>query len=121
MLGQPHNGVERLEQIHQRYVGAGPPREGGKASLWYRLRLWTLDLWNNFDRFRLYRSWRGEEGERMDGTSNSAERAIGWWVKERYRTMRGYQRKESVCKVSSLLGWLGGQQADYDLATLLSN
>ncbi len=121
VLAQPHNGLERLERIHQRYVGAEPPREGGKASLWYRLRLWTLDLWNNFDRFRLYRSWRGEDGERMDGTSNSAERAIGWWVKERYRTMRGYQRKESVRNVSSLLGWLGSQQADYDLALLLSS
>lgn len=121
VLAQPHNGVARLEQIHRRYAEAEPPREGGKASLWYQLRLWTLDIWNNFDRFRLYRSWRGDEGERMDGTSNSVERAIGWWVKERYRTMRGYKRKDSVRNVSSLLGWLGGRQPDYDLATLLSN
>ncbi len=121
VLAQPHDGGGRLERIHQRYVGAEPPRAGGKASLWYRLRLWTLDLWNNFDRFRLYRSWRGEDGERMDGTSNSAERAIGWWVKERYRTMRGYKRKESVLNVSGLLGWLGARGAGYDLGAVLSN
>ena len=32
-----------------------------------------------------------------------------WWVKERYRPMRGYKRPESVLNVSSLLGWLGSQ------------
>jgi hypothetical protein len=60
------------------------------------------------------------QGERLDGTNNASERAIGWWIKERYRTMRGYKRPESVLNVSSLLGWLGRQPASYDLAGLLA-
>jgi hypothetical protein len=30
--------------------------------------------------------------------------------------MRGYKRQESALNVSSLLGWLGGQPAGYDLS-----
>lgn len=119
VLAHPYNGAERLEEIHNRYVGAEPPSAGKRASLWYRLRMWTLDLWNNYERFRLYRSWRGKDGERMDGTSNSAERAIGWWVKERYRSMRGFQRKASVLNVCGLLGWLGSRPSGYDLGMVL--
>jgi len=36
-----------------------------------------------------YRTWKGPQGETLDGTHNACERAIGWWIKERYRTMRG--------------------------------
>ena len=36
-----------------------------------------------------------------------SERAIGWWLKERYRTMRGYKRPESAVNVSRLLAWCG--------------
>jgi hypothetical protein len=60
------------------------------------------------------------QGERLDGTNNASERAIGWWIKERYRSMRGYKRPESVLNVSSLLGWLGGQPSNYDLADLVA-
>ena len=43
----------------------------------------------------------------MDGTNNACERAIGWWVKERYRTMRGYKREASVQNVSRLIAAMG--------------
>jgi len=43
----------------------------------------------------------------MDGSNNASERAIGWWIKERYRTMRGYKRKKSAVNISRLLAWAG--------------
>lgn len=43
----------------------------------------------------------------LDGTNNSSERTIGWWIKERYRTMRGYKRRKSAVNVSRLLAWCG--------------
>lgn len=96
-----------LRAIHRRYVGAPPPGHGERASLAYRLRLFSLDRWNLWKRLTLYRGWAGPNGERLDGTNNGCERAIGWWVKERYRSMRGYKRPESVLNVSRLLAWLG--------------
>jgi hypothetical protein len=43
----------------------------------------------------------------LDGTNNACERAIGWWVKERYRAMRGYKRAASVLNVSRLIAAMG--------------
>jgi hypothetical protein len=33
--------------------------------------------------------------------------AIGWWIKERYRSLRGYKVPENVEIVSRLLTWCG--------------
>jgi len=55
----------------------------------YRLRLLFLDRWNLWHRLTRYRKWKEPQGETLDGTNNACERAIGWWIKERYRTMRG--------------------------------
>lgn len=96
-----------LEAIHRRYLPAAPPPKGAAASLAYRLRLFSLDRWNLWRRLTLYRGWEGPNGERLDGTNNACERAIGWWVKERYRAMRGYKRPASVLNVSRLIAWLG--------------
>jgi len=100
---------EQLAQIHQRYLSAPSPRELGQeqASLAYRLRLFSLDRWNLWRRLTFYRHWRGEDDITLDGTNNACERAIGWWVKERYRTMRGYKRPQSVLNVSRLIAWAG--------------
>jgi len=116
----PHDGEKQLEALHQHYCQAPAPQEGEKATLWYRMRLLTLDLWDDWSRLTLYQRWESPEGERLDGTNNASERAIGWWVKERYRSMRGYKCPESVLNVSSLLGWLGGQPAGYNLAELVA-
>jgi transposase-like protein len=113
---------DELAEIHQRYTGAVPPGPGEKASLAYRLRLLFLDRWNLWRRLTRYRTWRGPRGETVDGTNNGCERAIGWWVKERYRTMRGYKRPKSAVNVSRLLAWCGNylDRGGVDLTTLIA-
>jgi len=96
-----------LETIHRRSLGAPAPRNGERASLAYRLRLFSLDRWQLWPRLTQYRSWEGPRGETLDGTNNACERAIGWWVKERYRTMRGDKRPASVLNVSRLIAAIG--------------
>jgi transposase-like protein len=111
-----------LEEMHHRYTGAAPPRQGEKASAAYRLRLMYLDRWNLWRPLTRYRIWQGPHGETIDGTNNGCERAIGWWVKERYRTMRGYKRPKSAVNVSRLLAWCGNhlERGGADLACLVA-
>jgi hypothetical protein len=101
----------QLAAIHRRYLAAPTPRQLGqdKETLAYRLRLFSLDRWNLWRRLTLYRAWRSPSGASLDGTNNATERVIGWWVKERYRTMRGYKRHQSVLNVSRLIAWAGNQ------------
>ena len=96
-----------LASIHRRYLGATKPPTGGPMSLAYRLRLFSLDRWNLWPRLTRYRTWAGPDGETLDGTNNACERAIGWWVKERYRSMRGYKRPQSVLHVSRFIAAMG--------------
>ncbi len=96
-----------LEAMHRRYLEASPPHQGEHQSVAYRLRLLFLDRWNLWHRLTRYRKWKGPQGETLDGTNNACERAIGWWVKERYRTMRGYKVPENAVRVSRLLAWCG--------------
>jgi hypothetical protein len=51
-------------------------------------------------------------------TNNAAERAIDWAVKERYRTMRGYEHRESILNVTGLTAWLIDQPAGHDMSPL---
>ncbi len=80
-----------LEALHRRYLEAAPPHEGAHQSLASRLRLLFLDRWNLWPRLTRYRSCKGPKGATLDGTHNASERASGWWIKERYRSMRGYK------------------------------
>jgi hypothetical protein len=41
----------------------------------------------------------------LDGTNGGNESAIGWRIKKRYRTMRGYKRSKSTVNISHLLAW----------------
>jgi hypothetical protein len=91
----------------EKYRPAKPPGGGEKASVAYRIRLLLLDRWNLWWRLTTHRCGQGPKGERLDGTNNATERAIGWWVKERYRTMRGYKQPEPAVRVSRLLTWCG--------------
>jgi transposase-like protein len=118
---QPEEENE-LEELHHRYTSAAPPRQGEKATTAYRLRLMYLDRWNLWRRLTRYRTWSGPKGETVDGTNNGCERAIGWWVKERYRTMRGYKRPKSAVNVSRLLAWCGNhlERGGADLALLVA-
>lgn len=118
---QPEEEAE-LAVLHRRYLDAIPPRKGERASLAYRLRLLFLDRWNLWPRLTGYRTWQGPQGQTVDGTNNGSERAIGWWVKERYRTMRGYKRPKSAVNISRLLAWAGNylDKGGADLALLIN-
>jgi hypothetical protein len=118
---QPEEENE-LGEIHHRYTDAAPPGPGEKATAAYRLRLMYLDRWNLWRRLTRYRTWLGPQGETVDGTNNGCERAIGWWVKVRYRTMRGYKRPKSAVYVSRLVAWCGNHldRGGADLALLVA-
>jgi len=118
---QPQEADE-LEKMHFRYIHASPPAKGEKATVAYRLRLLFLDRWNLWPRLTRYRTWKGPDGKTIDGTNNATERAIGWWVKERYRTMRGYKRTKSAVNVSRLLAWCGNHlnRGGADLSLLVA-
>jgi hypothetical protein len=56
----------------------------------------------------VYRNWKDDDGyEILDGTNNHCERAIGWWIKERYRSMRGYKQEQAAPGVSRLIAFAG--------------
>jgi hypothetical protein len=81
-----------------------------------------LDRCNMWPRLTRYRTWEGPHHETVDGSNNASERAIGWWIKERYRTMRGYKRRQNAVCVSRLMAWCGNhlQRGGADLSLLLA-
>ena len=117
---RPLTGNEQLRQLYQRYQAAPAPTPGGRATMWYRFRLALLRWWNRWSRLTLDQEWRGPGGRRLDGTNNATERAIGWWIKERYRTMRTYKRRQSILNVSRLIAYLGSNSDTLALANLFA-
>lgn len=117
----PHDGQQQLDALAVRYQMAPPPSQDHRASMWYRMRLLSLDWSENWKRLAFYHSWRGANGAKLDGTNNVTEQIIGNSLKERYRTMRGYKRKDSIRNVSSLIGWVRMQGADYDLGQVVTS
>jgi len=113
---------EELERTYQRYAQARKPARGKRFDVAYRLRNLLLDRWNLWPRLTFYRTWRDEYGHpKLDGTNNGCERSIGWWVKERYRSMRGYKREQSALNVSRLIAHAGNHLSHgLDLATLMT-
>jgi len=118
---QPDQQAE-VQDLYERYARAAPPRMGKSASIAYRMRNLFLDRWNLWPRLTYYRTWKDKEGKPfLDGTNNADERAIGWWVKERYRTMRGYKRVQSVLNVSRLTAYCGNHLSNgLDLAKIIA-
>ena len=99
---------EQLEQMYRRYANAHKPAKGRRFDVAYRMRNLFLDRWNLWPRLTFYRTWKDECGNlKLDGTNNACERSIGWWVKERYRSMRGYKREQSALNVSRLIAFAG--------------
>jgi hypothetical protein len=99
---------EELEQMYRRYANARKPAKGKRFDIAYRMRNQFLDRWNLWPRLTFYRTWRDEYGHpKLDGTHNGCERSIGWWVKERYRSRRGYKREQSALNVSRLIAFAG--------------
>jgi transposase-like protein len=102
----------RLEEIYLRYAQARKPGKGKKYDLAYRMRNLFMDRWNLWPRLTFYRTWKDEYGnEILDGTNNHCERAIGWWIKERYRSMRGYKQEQSALGISRLIAFAGNNLA----------
>jgi transposase-like protein len=85
---RPEDAIDRLEKLYHRYKAAPVPKEGQRHTVWYRTRMLVTRLWDRWPNLTLDR-----RGDDLDGTNNSSERLIGWWIKERYRTMRGYKRQ----------------------------
>jgi transposase-like protein len=111
-----------LETMYQRYQDAKASPKGKTASVAYRLRNLLLDRWNLWPRLTFYREWKDAAGRQiLDGTNNATERSIGWWIKERYRSMRGYKREQSALNVSRLIAYSGSHLKDgLNLSTLIS-
>jgi transposase-like protein len=120
-LRQPDARSE-LETIYQRYQDAKASPKGKPASLAYRLRNLLLDRWNLWPRLTFYRDWKDASGRQiLDGTNNATERSIGWWIKERYRTMRGYKRVQSALNLSRLIAYSGSHlEHGLSLSTLIA-
>jgi transposase-like protein len=147
---RPADGAAQLGDFLRRYQAAPPPAKGEKASLWYRLRMAILRWLTQWKRLTYDQQWNrrqatapaaqspvqrpgqrpGERpgqrpGERpgenrLDGTNNVAERAIGSWIKERYRTMRTFKRLASVRNLAQLIPFLAAMPDRPTLAALLA-
>jgi transposase-like protein len=118
IIGHPEHGSKVLRDLYFHYSAAPRPGKGEQASIWYRTRNHILHLWNNWKRLTCYLDLKHREDLEIDATNNAAERAIGWAVKERYRTMRGYKRRESILNVTGLTAWLIDQPPGYDMSPL---
>jgi transposase-like protein len=104
---QPADQPE-LERLYLCYATARKPAKGRQFDVAYRMRNLFLDRWILWPRLTFYRTWKDESGHtKLDGTNNDCERSIGWWVKERYRSMRSYKRKQSALNVSRLIAHAG--------------
>jgi hypothetical protein len=81
-----------------------------------------LHRWNIWSLLTRYRTGQGPHGETIDGTNNASERGTGWWIQERYRSMRGYKWVASAVNVSRLLAFCGNflRRGGLDLATIVA-
>jgi hypothetical protein len=112
----PEEGAHEIGRLHREYLWAAPPRRKGQgakeATAAYRMRMLTLELWNDWTKIRLHLS-RPELG--LDGTNNSTERGIGK-SKVRYKTMRGYKSPEGMINGIALTQRLYNGEDEHDLA-----
>jgi len=110
---RPEDATQILRQLYQRYQSAPKPPSGRKHDVWYRMRMLVTRLWERWQRLTL-----DHHRDDLDGTNNASERVIGWWIKERYRTMRGYKRGASVKNVVTLTARMGARSGHYDMTEL---
>lgn len=113
---QPH-----LDELCRRYQSAPVPTRGVKAHPWYRLRLLSLDLAEDWERLTLTDRYRTPNGQRLaPKTNNVSERGIGLNIKERYRTMRGYKSTTSLRCIPALTAYAREHQNSECLSALLA-
>ena len=110
---RPADGEEQLAQMYARYQAVPAPKAGQRHTVWWRFRMLVTRLWERWLRLTL-----DQRRDDLDGTNNSSERCIGWWLKEHYRVMRGYKRTESIRNVFTLTARMGAHSGNYDMATL---
>jgi hypothetical protein len=111
ILARAPGSQRHLDELCRRYQDAPVPKRGLKANPWYRLRLLTLDLAEDWARLTLTERYRTRDGQRLvPATNNVSERAIGLNIKERYRTMRGYKSTTSLRCTPALTAYLREQQ-----------
>jgi transposase-like protein len=120
---RPADGERQLLHLFRHYQAAPAPPKGQKASIWYRFRLALLRWATNWRRLTFDQSWNRQRDlqpkQRLDGTNNVAERAIGNWIKERYRSMRTYKRQASVSNLARLIPYLAAHPDQPLLTELL--
>ena len=110
---RPPDAKQILAILYGYYQAAPNPKPKQKHSIWYRLKRLIWKLWTRWERIAL-----ADSHEHLDGTNNVCERLIGWWIKERYRTMRGYKRTLSIRNVVALTSLLGAAVEPYDMGLL---
>jgi transposase-like protein len=112
---RPEDAIDQLEELYDRYKAAPVPKKGQRHTVWYRTRMLVTRLWDRWPNLTL-----DQRRDDLDGTNNSSERLIGWWIKERYRMMRGYKRPKSVKNVVTLTARMGVRSGYYDMTELYS-
>jgi transposase-like protein len=110
---RPADAPAQLRQLYHCYKAAPVPKKGERHTAWYRTRMLVTRLWERWRRLTL-----DQRRDDLDGTNNSTERLIGWWIKERYRTMRGYKRNQSIYNVATLTARMGVRSGYYDMTEL---
>ena len=110
---RPADGEEQLEELYHRYQVVPKPPVGERHSVWYRMRMLVTRLWEWWRKFTL-----DQRRADVPGTNNACERLIGWWIKERYRPMRGYKRADSIKNVVTLTARMGVRSGHYDMTEL---
>jgi len=112
---RPKDALDQLEALYHRYKAAPVPKKGQRHTVWYRTRMLVTRLWDRWPNLTL-----DQRRDDLDGTNNGSERLIGWWIKERYRTMRGYKRPKSVKNVVTLTARMGVRSGHYEMTELYS-
>jgi transposase-like protein len=121
ILARTPSSRPHLETLQGRYRVASPPLPGKKASSFYRLRLLTMDLAEDWSKLTLSDTCREPDGRRFVPTTNNAsEQRIGLNIKNRYRTMRGYKSKWSMRQVPAMMAYLRESADPHVLSTLLA-
>jgi hypothetical protein len=121
ILARAPSSQADLEAMQQRYQKAPPPGRRKKADSFYRMRLLTMDLAEDWPRLTLNDTHREPDGRRfLPATNNASEQRIGHNIKERYRTMRGYKSTASLRRVPALTAYLREANDSRALATLIA-
>jgi transposase-like protein len=110
---RPPDAKQILAILYDCYKASPTPKPKQKHSIWYRMKRLIWRLWMRWERITL-----SDHFEQLDGTNNASERLIGWWIKERFRTMRGYKRTLSIRNVVAVTSLLGAAEEPYDMSRL---